>query len=154
MSVTDRHDMTLAVKVALNPNTTNQTFKVLIFSALINQSMESIDQRISCHARDTIQLIHTKLKKNGRIRLLSLFHPSSVINSFPNNNFLDSSKLKEFADNDFEFDEHGRTFSKWAENTMGKEEIACHEQFLLFPTVFSKDLYCRHVKIRACLGKG
>ena len=24
MSVTDRHDMTLAVKVALNPNTTNQ----------------------------------------------------------------------------------------------------------------------------------
>ena len=23
-----------------------------------------------------------------------------------------------------------------------------------FPTVFSKDLYCRHVKIRACLGKG
>ena len=23
-----------------------------------------------------------------------------------------------------------------------------------FPTVFSKDLYCRHVKTRACLGKG
>ena len=24
----------------------------------------------------------------------------------------------------------------------------------LFPTVFSKELYCRHVKTRACLGKG
>ena len=23
-----------------------------------------------------------------------------------------------------------------------------------FPTVFSKDMYCRHVKTRACLGKG
>ena len=23
-----------------------------------------------------------------------------------------------------------------------------------FPTVFSEDLYCRHVKTRACLGKG
>ena len=23
-----------------------------------------------------------------------------------------------------------------------------------FPTVFSKDLYCRHIKARACLGKG
>ena len=23
-----------------------------------------------------------------------------------------------------------------------------------FPTVFSKDLYCRHIKTRVCLGKG
>ena len=27
MCITDRHDMTLAVKVALNPNTTNQSTK-------------------------------------------------------------------------------------------------------------------------------
>ena len=46
-----------------------------------------------------------------------------------------------------------RKFSKWVENTVGKGEIARYEQFLLFP-VFSKDLYCRHVKTRACLGKG
>ena len=37
---------------------------------------------------------------------------------------------------------------------MGKGEIALYEQFLLFPTVFSKDLYRRHVRTRACLGKG
>ena len=28
MCVTDRHDMTLAVKVALNPNTTNQPIRL------------------------------------------------------------------------------------------------------------------------------
>ena len=38
-------------------------------------------------------------------------------------------------------------------NTVGKGEIARYEQFLVF-TVFSKDLYYRHVKTGACLGKG
>ena len=61
---------------------------------------------------------------------------------------LDFSKLKELADNNFKFNENGRKFSKWAENTAGKGEISP------FPTVFSKHLYCRHVKTRACLGKG
>ena len=41
---------------------------------------------------------------------------------------LDSSKLKEFADDDFKFDENGRKLSKQVENTMGKGEIACYEQ--------------------------
>ena len=39
------------------------------------------------------------------------------------------------------------------ENTVGKGEIACYDQFLLF-SVFSKGLYCRHVKNMVCLGKG
>ena len=39
------------------------------------------------------------------------------------------------------------------ENTLEKEQIARYEQFLLFP-VFSKDVFSRHVKTRACLGKG
>ena len=43
---------------------------------------------------------------------------------------------------------------KRVENTVGKGEIARYEQFLFFPIVFSKDLCCRHVKSRACLGKG
>ena len=66
----------------------------------------------------------------------------------------DPSKLKEFADNYFKLDENGRKFSKCVENTVEKGEIARHEQFILFPPVFSKDLHCRHVKTRACLGKG
>ena len=60
-------------------------------------------------------------------------------------------KREEFADN-FKFDENARKFSKQLENTVGKEEIARYEQFFLFPTVFSKDMYCRHIKTRACLG--
>ena len=51
---------------------------------------------------------------------------------------LDSSKLKEFADDNFKFHENGRKFSKWVENTEGKGEIACYEQFLLFPQCFQK----------------
>ena len=51
---------------------------------------------------------------------------------------LDSSKLKEFADDNFKFDENGRKLSEQVENTVGKGEIACYEQFLLFPQCFQK----------------
>ena len=37
---------------------------------------------------------------------------------------LDSSKLKEFADDNFQFDENERQFSKRVENTVGKGKIA------------------------------
>ena len=40
---------------------------------------------------------------------------------------LDSSKLKEFADDNFKFDENGRKLSKWVENTVAKGEIARHK---------------------------
>ena len=46
--------------------------------------------------------------------------------------------LKEFADNDFKFDEYGRKSSERIENTVGKGEIAHYEQFLLFPQCFQK----------------
>ena len=51
---------------------------------------------------------------------------------------LDWSKLKQSADNNYEFDENIRKFSKWVENTVGKGEIARHELFLLFPQCFQK----------------
>ena len=73
---------------------------------------------------------------------------------FQKQQILDSPKLKDFADDNLKFSENARKFSRWVENTVGKGEIAHYEQFLLFPTVFSKDLYCRHVKTRACVGKG
>ena len=59
---------------------------------------------------------------------------------FPNNKSLDSSKLKEFSDDDFKFDVNGRKFSEWLENTVGKREIARYEQISPFPAVFSKRL--------------
>ena len=51
---------------------------------------------------------------------------------------LDSSKLKEFADDNFKFEENERKLFKWVEKTLGKGEIACYEQFLLFPQCFQK----------------
>ena len=45
---------------------------------------------------------------------------------------LDFSKLKEFAHDNFKY-ENARKFSKMVENTVGRGEIARHEQFLLFP---------------------
>ena len=52
--------------------------------------------------------------------------------------FLHSSKLKEFADDNLKFDKKGRKFYKRIENTVGKGEIARYEQFLLFPLCFQK----------------
>ena len=46
--------------------------------------------------------------------------------------------MKDFADNNFKFDENGRKLSKPVENTVGKGEIACYEQFLLFQPCFQK----------------
>ena len=64
---------------------------------------------------------------------------SSPFNPLPNDKFyLDSSKLKEFADDNFEFDQNGGKLSKQVENTVGKGEIARYEQFLLFPQCFQK----------------
>ena len=51
---------------------------------------------------------------------------------------LDSSKLKEFGDDNFKFDKNGKKLSKRVENTVGKGEIACYKQFLLFPLCFQK----------------
>ena len=84
---------------------------------------------------------------------------------------LDSSKLKEYADSSFKFDENGRDFSKRIihthththphphppthphthphtqkkkkkKTTVRKKEIAHYEQFLLFPQCFTTDLNC------------
>ena len=44
MCVTDRHDMTLAVKVALNPNTTNQPSTVTYKGVAILQFTLTLSQ--------------------------------------------------------------------------------------------------------------
>ena len=56
----------------------------------------------------------------------------------PKRQILDPSKLKEFPDDNLKFDENARKFSKRVENTVGKEEIAHYEQFLLFLQRFQK----------------
>ena len=73
---------------------------------------------------------------------------------FPKRQILDSPKPKEFADDNFKFDENGRNFLNRVENTVGKGEIARYEQFLLFPQCFQKACTTDTLKTRACLGKG
>ena len=71
---------------------------------------------------------------------ISLYIPPclySYLNTFPNKKF-ETSKLKEFTDDNFKFDTYGGKFSKRVENTVGKGEIAGYEQFLLFPQCFQK----------------
>ena len=90
-------------------------------------------------------IINRKVSSGDNVSSVSLFQTT----------ILDASKLRELADDNFKFDENGRKLSKTVRKHCEKKgEIARNEQFLLFPTVFSKDFYCRHVKTRACLGKG
>ena len=62
----------------------------------------------------------------------------NAVNPFPNDKFQTLPILIEFADDNFKFDKSGRKSSKLVENTVGKEEIARYEQFLLFPQCFQK----------------
>ena len=56
-------------------------------------------------------------------------HNISVLKPTTKREILDSSKLKEFADDNFKFDENGRKLSKQVENTVGKGEY-CVEYWL------------------------
>ena len=69
---------------------------------------------------------------------------------YPKRQILDSFKLKEFADDDFRFDENGRKFSKLEENTVAKGEIA---EFLLFPRCFLKIITTDTLKNQGLFGK-
>ena len=60
-----------------------------------------------------------------------------LINPFPNN-ILNSFKLKQFVDGNFEFDGNGAELDIMAENTVRKGEIARYQQLLLFPQCFQK----------------
>ena len=81
-----------------------------------------------------------------------MFH--LILYPFPKQPILDSSKLKEFADDIFKFIENARKLSKQAENTVGKGGNYSLRTICPFPAMFSKDLYCRHVKTWAFWGKG
>ena len=49
---------------------------------------------------------------------------AKLFQPFPKQQILDSSELKQFADDNSKFDENLRRFPKWVENTVGKEDIA------------------------------
>ena len=58
------------------------------------------------------------------------------------------------AEDNFKFDENGRKFIQMDRKYCGKRRNCLLAAISPFPTVYTKDLYCRYVKTRACLGKG
>ena len=71
---------------------------------------------------------------------------------------LDSSKVKKFEDENFKFDENDGKCRKHC----GKRRncllraifpVPTEQAFSSFPIVFLKDLCCRQIKTRACLGR-
>ena len=65
-----------------------------------------------------------------------------------------TSKLTEFADNNFKFDKNGRKLSKRIENIVGKRRNCSLRAISPFPPVFSKGLFPRGVKRCHCVGMG
>ena len=60
---------------------------------------------------------------------------------FPKQKILDSSKLKEFADDNLKFDKHGYKLSKPLENSVGKGKLLVTSNFSFSHSVF-KRLVC------------
>ena len=65
------------------------------------------------------------------------YWPQFLYNRLPDDK-LNSSELKDSANDNLKFEENGRKLFKPVENTVGKGEIARYEQFLLFPQCFQK----------------
>ena len=84
-----------------------------MFSELNLNKSNILSMFVNCQA--TCKLLSTNA--------FNLCQILSFVNPFPNTKILDSSKLKEFADDNFKFDESDRMFSKQVENTVGKGEI-------------------------------
>ena len=63
---------------------------------------------------------------------------------------VDSSKLKEFANDNFKFDENGRKLSKRVENTVGRREIARTSNFSFSYSVFKRLVSQGRQKVSLC----
>ena len=74
------------------------------------------------------------------------------INSLPNDNIFDWSKLKAFADDKMNLAVKLKHVMGLVENIVGKGENAGDQRFLLFPTMFSKAFPFRVVKSCDCMG--
>ena len=73
---------------------------------------------------------------------------------FRKRQILDSSKLKELADDIFKFDENGRKFVQTGTKHCGKTTNCSLRGISPFPTVFSKGLFSRGLKRCHCVGMG
>ena len=113
-------------------------------AADLERNLEAIKTDMaSASVKENSQRYAVIQKLGTKVRILLLFFTFLFFffffpfcSAFPKRQILDSSKLKEFADDNFKFDENGRKLSKQIENSVVKGEIAHDEQFLLFPHCF------------------
>ena len=87
----------------------------------------------------------------GALTLTAIY---THFNPFPNNKFLDSSKLKELADDNLKRRRKWQNVLQMCRKHCEKRRNCSSRAISPISTVFSKDLYCRHVKTMACLEKG
>ena len=71
----------------------------------------------------------------------------TLFNPLPNNNFLDWSKLKAFADDKLKVTEKLKMVLGRVENIVRKGENAGYQHFLLFPQCFLKAFFSRSLKV-------
>ena len=69
-----------------------------------------------------------------------------LLNSLPNNKFLDWSKLKALADDKMKLTEKMKFVLEMVENILWNAENAGCQHFLLFPQYFQKASVCRSFK--------
>ena len=74
--------------------------------------------------------------------------------SFPKRQILNSSKLKDFADDNFKFDYNYRQLSKGGRKHSGKRRNCSLRAISPIPTVFSKRLVLQIRKDNGFFGKG
>ena len=85
-----------------------------------------------------------KTKRKQKRCLTHLGH-LSIINPLP-----DSSKLKEFADDNFKFDENGRKLSKQVEKIVEKEKLLVTSNFSCTNSVFKRLVSQERQKVLLC----
>ena len=64
--------------------------------------------------------------------------PARVVNLFPKQQILDSSKLKEVADNNFEYDKNAGKFTKKGRKHWEKEKLLVTSNFSFSHSVFKR----------------
>ena len=122
MCFTNRHDMTLAVKVALNPQYKQPVYLDLEFVSMY--------VHVSLFPQDC----------NKKVIILESvkYTQYQILKSLPNDKIFDCSKLLAFAEAKINVTEKLKLILGRAENIVGKGENVGNQHFLLFPQCFLK----------------
>ena len=138
MCVIDRHDMTLAVEVALNRNPTNQPFSIVRNCEFM---LRRVLSKITVHIPYVPCTLRCPVINSCQRKLFHFLCNLEQIHSLPNDTILDWSELKAFADDKINVTKELKFVLGREENFVGKGENAGYQHFLLFPQCFQKAFF-------------